>query len=353
MAGKVVAIDIGSKNIHIAEGFQKGNTVEIERLAQLATPTNSYIEGRIEDRQVLKEVIRNGLAQNHIKSRNVALSMQGASVLTRELVLPEVKKELMHGMVRYEMEQYIPDAITGYIVEFRVLGTVIEAGNKKMRIRAAAMPRDLVQDYFTMLRELKLKPVALDIHLNAISKLFGSSAEINALDKYSPDRTVAVIDFGHRNTVINIISNGIIEFSRPVSYGSRDLDTAIAGFYDIPIEKAEQKKMEELMIEKPDSRTDAGNGIFESARSLLQQWMSELHKVFQYYLSRNQKNKLGALYLYGGGSRLKGLPEYMKQLLDVNTVIRVNSLDSVRFTNEAQEPDIGNYLNAIGALIRL
>ena len=195
--------------------------------------------------------------------------------------------------------------------------------------------------------------MALDIHLNAISKLFAIATEINGLDKYSPDKTIGVIDFGHKNTVINIISNGIIEFSRSVSYGSRDLDTAIAGYYDIPIEKAEQKKMEELKIERPDSRTDTGNSIVEPVRSLLQQWMSELQKVFQYYFSRNQKERLGTLYLYGGGSRLKGLPEYMKPLMDVNSVARINTLGSVRFRNAAQEPDIGSYLNAVGALIRL
>jgi Tfp pilus assembly PilM family ATPase len=67
--------------------------------------------------------------------------------------------------------------------------------------------------------------------------------------------------------MINIISNGIIEFSRPVSYGSRDLDTAIAGYFDIPADKAEQKKIQELKIDR-NMQIDAQQGIMQAVISI-------------------------------------------------------------------------------------
>ena len=352
MGGKVVAIDIGSKNIHMAEGMYKAGVLEIDRLAEFPTPTNSFIEGRIEDRDAMKEAIRAGLTQNKIRAGNVILAVQGTSVITRELVLPEVKNQQLPGMIKYEMEQFIPDAISGYAMESRVLAAVTEDGVKKLRIRAAAMPKDIAEGYYSLIRELKLRPVALDIHLNAVSKLFKGNLQINS-ETFSSERTVALIDFGHRNTVINILSGGILEFSRTVSYGSRDLDAALAGYYDIPAEKAEQKKIRELQISGADAHADGMEESNAPVRPVLQQWTQELQKVLQYYASRNPENKPESIYLYGGGSRLNGLAGYLGNLPGIRSVSRISSIGHIRQRNAGGTPDIGNYLNALGAMIRL
>ena len=350
--GKTVSIDIGSKNLHIVEGAYKGNMVEIEKMVDFPTPTNSYIEGRIEDKAALKEAIRASLSQHKINSKEVILSIKGPSIISRELSLPEIKEEQLKSMVRYEMEQYLPEAISGYVVEFRVLGKTVEDQVNKLKIRAAAMPKEIVSGYFDLVSELKLRPVSLDTHLNSISKLFDKPTLINS-QPYNSDQTIAIIDFGHRNTIVNVLYNGIIDFSRPVSYGSRDIDTAISSYYDIKLDQAEQKKINELRLDKLDSDSESAENSSISVKSVLQQWMSELQKVLQYYISRNPERRINALFIYGNGANLKGLPEYLKQYLDIKLVQKISSMGNVKIKGMNENTDIGACLNAIGALIRL
>lgn len=348
---KITAIDIGNKNIHIVEGINKGAFLEIQKTLEIPCPANSILDGTIDDRSALKFALQSAFSKHKLSQANTVLTIQNNSILSRDILLPLVKKEDMNQAIGYEMEQYLPTNSDNYIIEYRIVSEVIESGIKKFRIRAVAMPKKMVNDYFILLRELKFSPLALDTHSNAISKLFSGEIEVNG-QKVENDKNLAIIDLGYRTTTINILSNKVIENSRIITTGSKELDISIATYLNATLEKVEEMKIQGLHLNRFFEGAESNEEGSIAVRYVLNQWMSEILKVLQYFASRNTANKIEKIYIHGGGSNFMGFPEYMKQALSVDSVIKVNTISNVKFKDQANQ-ELFSYLNAIGALIRL
>ncbi len=294
--------------MHVVEGACKGRMIEVKKAFVAPTPSNSVVDGRIEDKVLLKDAFHTAFSQNKISAKSAIICFQSASVITRELVLPDAQQQQLGGVVRYEMEQYLPAAANSYIIEYRIVENLVEDKIGKSKVRVAAIPRDIIDGYYQFFRQMKLKPAVFDIQSNAVTKIFAGGLDING-ERYSTDKTVAFIDIGHENTVINVMSKGMLEFSRLAAYGGRDLNAALASFYNVSLDKAEQKKISEFRLDRVDSANDTSDGAHSLSVNIMNQLMTEIQKVFQYYINRNQGNKIEAVYLHGGGSNIKGLLE--------------------------------------------
>ena len=309
----MVCMDIGSKNIHIVQGRVKGDKIFIKKAVQIPTPPDCVADGKIKNQDILKDAIKKALSENKIRREKMVITLHSFSVLSRELMLPFSKPEEIKSMVAFEMEQFISADIESYVLEHKLIEEIFEDNVKKLRISVAAMQKGIVESYYELIRQLKCKPIALDIHSNAISKLFKDSFEINEL-LYDANKTVAVIEVGYTNTYINVMSKGKLKFNRTVSTGGNY-------FFDIDDKKA------------------------------LNEWISEVQKVFQYYRNRKSEGNIETIYIHGGASSLKELPDYINSVLGIKT-IRVNSISKVEHKEVFKEDGVVSYINAIGAMIR-
>lgn len=346
---KTVAIDVGNKNIHIIEGRCTGNFIEVEKAVLVTTPPGSFADGKIDDRNLLKESLQTALLDNKVDAKKAVVTIHSSSIITREFILPEATPDQLKNIVKYEIEQYLPIVSREYNIEYKVVEELIDDNIKKVRVQVAAMPRDIVVGYYNFLKSLNLKPLALDIHSNSISKLFARKLIINN-ENYSWDSTSAVIDVGSHSFNINIISNGRIQYSRSISSGGRELDKAIATNFNLSLERAEQKKINQVYL-KPDEEPSSSD-LNHLIKSILDQWIGEVQKVFQYYSTRCKESKIDSIYLHGGGSNLKGLSEYTEGILNIPTV-KVNDISFIRPGEGLSEFSKEYFLNAAGAMIRL
>lgn len=349
-SNKFVSIDIGSKNIHIVEGKPVGRSVEVEKAVMIPTPYGSFRDGGIQDQIQLKDAVRNALLQNNIKTKKAVLTIQSTQVITRELILPAVKKEELKNIAKFEIEQHLPIVSSEYVMEFKVIDEFVEDNVKKSRINVAAMPKDMVESWYNFTKKLNLKPVVLDVHSNSVSKLLSGEFVVNG-ERYSPDKTVAVIDIGYQGININIVSKGKTEFSRFVVSGGKEIDRSIAANFSIPQEKMEQKKIRELGLDGSDNASDSAGSLNDLVRQIVNQWMVEIQKVFQYHTSRSKGSRIDAVFLYGGTSNIAGIAKYMEQFLNIHTA-KLQSISSSSFSGMTGNTDINYYINAIGALIR-
>jgi type IV pilus assembly protein PilM len=353
LSKKVVSMDIGSRSIHVLEGATKGKLVKIKKAFSFPTPPSCLMDGKIEDKGMLKETLKAGFRNNRMRSKNAIISVQSSAVIIRDLVLPAAQKqEQLAGAVAYEMEQYVSVDGRNNVTEFKVVDEVIEDGVAKNKIRVATMPKEMIENYYKLTKEVKLRPYALDVHSNAISKLFSNEFMIND-EKYIPETTIAVADFGYKTTMINIITRGVLEFSRLLNYGSRDIDLIISNYFNLTPGEAEAKKMDEIDFEKIDSAAEGPDSIYSSLKSSFTQLSKELQKVIQYYTSRSSSNNVDTMYIYGGGAKVKGMDAYLKQLLNLNRVIRIENISSADLIFDVENLEIDTYINALGAMIRL
>lgn len=347
---RVVSIDIGSRNIHIAEGKNQGSSLDIDKTIMVPTPANSFQDGRIESVPFLIEILRANFKQYRITSKAMIMTIQSNSIITRDIVLPAVTEAELKNAVHFEMEQYLPAAAGEYVIEFRVIDQFADQNGSRLRIRVAAMPRMMVEGYYHLIKGLNGKPLALDIHANCLSKLLRPEIAVNE-EAFGQVQNVAVIDMGFAVTDINIFSMGRLEFSRSIPLGGRDIDTAFSNFCKVPLDKAEEKKKYELRLDQTVGNSGASAGVSDPIHSLIDQWINEMQKVFQYHASRGPGNRIEKVYLYGGGSNLKGLSKYMAQVLGIPTE-KIESISSVKLIDSGAGAGIEYFINTAGSMIR-
>ena len=347
----IIAIDIGSKNVHVLEGHFQGGVIEAVKAISASTPPNSVVDGRIENIPSMKDFLKALILKNKISSKSAVLTVYSASIITRDIILPAVNPNELANAVRYEMEQYLPSASDSYVIEHTIVSRITEENINKYRIRAAAVPREMVKSYYDFLKALNLKPLVMDIQSNSASKLFlmTQGIEING-EALSPDSTVIFVDMGNKNTTINIISDGKLELSRAVSLGGRDIDQAISKQLGISVDKAEQHKIAKANLD-PFLQVDSRQ-VSDPVRTVVDQWINEVQKIMQYYTSRGGGIKDGRVYIYGGSSNLKGLTEYMEQFLNI-PVKKLTSIGKLQFDKKDGGPGLEYFINAAGVMLKI
>lgn len=350
MRQNIICLDLGSKNLHMVQGRYKNGSIILNNATQFSLQEGILNNGNIEDFERLKSSIKTLITENRIKEKNVVLTIQSTSIITRDIVLPSVKPQQLSNMVKYEIEQHLPIVATEYIIEYSVINEIeSEDGHNNYSIQVAAMPKYMVESYLSLINDIGLKPIALDIHPNAVSKLIAQTKAING-KKLNTQKTLAFIDLGYRSINIHIISGGKLEFSRIINLGAKELDNKISTEYHMSLEQAEKKKIQHSNL-YPDVLSELTLAAFqELVRMQVDIWISEIQKIFQYYISRTTGNRIEAIYLYGGSSQLRGLNKYFQHIFNIPTVY-VEDIDIIKMATNSSF-NLRNYINALGGLIR-
>ncbi|KPU28067.1 hypothetical protein TR13x_01635 [Caloranaerobacter sp. TR13] len=347
---EVISIDIGTRYIKIAIGKEKNNTIIINNFFKLDTPTNSIRDGNILDLNSIKSLISSKILKEKIKAKRTIVTVQSSSIIKRELILPKVKEEELDSIVNIEIEQYLPIMLSDYLIDYKVLEEIEEDNAKKVRILVVIAPKALVERYLKLIKELNLKPYVLDINSNVISKLFSSNMLING-ENYSLDKTVAFIDLGNEQINVNIISRGILSFSRLINNGGKELDINIANSFNLNLTEAEKRKIETLDLFKNEINMTSTQVLNNIAANTIDIWIEEIEKIFNYYTSRSLGNKIDCIYLYGGSSNIKGIEDYFTKRLNLTTK-KISDISLVKINDEIKDKEISNFLNSVSAIIR-
>ncbi|MFT9494811.1 type IV pilus assembly protein PilM [Anaerosolibacter sp.] len=348
LGNNIISLDIGTYSTKIIVGRQQNKGIQVEQAITIPTPPNAYDDGNILSMERLSEALLQALTSNKIKAKKTICTVGSTAIILREIALPAAKPEELDTMVRYEIENYLPIMLDEYVIEHKVLEDFTEEDVKKQRIMVAAMPKKFVEGYLELLKRLKLQPYALDMHTNAISKVFDREVKIND-EYYRLDKTVAVIDLGHSFIHTHIISKGLLRFSRIISQGGKDIDSNIANAFNLSLKEASEKKNQ--LSESSQNHLNSGTAalLSEMTESNINDWSEELQRIFQYYTSRATGNHIDAIYLCGGGAKLENVVNHLSANFQL-PVYMIRNISNIHLYKS--KDSIHEYLNAIAALWR-
>lgn len=340
----MLSIDVGKKNIHIAEGSFVKNNVVLDKAASVTTPTGIFQGESIGNTDLLVRTILDALQNLKITSKDAIITIDAYGAIIRDIDLPAGKPKEITAMIKNEMVQTY-NAEPEEIIQYKSIGKVnSENGITMDRYRAAALNQGLIESYYKVLTDAKLKPIAMDININAIDKLFSGEIIIN--DKLSNESSIMLIDFGDSITTVYIISQGNTVFFRQLDFGSGDIERIISENSFESEEELNKMKEEGFNFF---GNNEAEQNYFTILRPFFYNLTDEIRKVISFYSTRSNDGSINQIYLFGGGSNLAGFAEYCENNLGIHTE-QIISISNVKF-KESPVP-IASYINAIGALIR-
>jgi type IV pilus assembly protein PilM len=209
---RVLSIEITDMTTHVCEiGYNKKNPT-IYKSIIFENPQFSVEDGFVLNRGVYKNALKDAIDAAKIKTRDTVFALASNKIINREVIIPEMKQELIPGLIENERNEYFPMDTNGYLFAFEILEKIKET--KQQRITVYAAPEILVKNITALAGELDLNIVAIDYTGNAIYQW---------LKRPTHDPIEMYLQINEKNSQFTILDEGKLELQRNMNFGVNTL----------------------------------------------------------------------------------------------------------------------------------
>ncbi len=310
----IVGIDIGSSSVKLVQLRQVKGAYQLVNAGIALLPPEVIVDNAVMDSGTLAQTLRELVESHKIKTKNVATSISGHSVIIRKIQLPVMTREEMEASIQWEAEQYIPFDISEVNLDFQILGPD-QKDPSVMAVVLVAAKKDFVSDYVAVFRESGLNPQVLDVDCFALENAFEANYPV------AEGEIVALINIGASAMNVNILRGGVSAFTRDIQVGGNVLNDEIQKRLGLSGEDAEQAK-----LGRPVDGVDAAavrDVLSDAAQNLAQ----EIQRSLDFFSATSGGDqKVRKVFVTGGTSKL---PQ-MREALETRLGLSVETLDPFR-----------------------
>ena len=330
----VIGLDIGSSSIKMVELREGKNGYRLQNLAIAPLPPEAIVDGALMDSVTIIDTIRDLVASSKTRIRNAVASVSGHSVIVKKITLPLMTEAELEESVQWEAERYIPFDINDVNIDFQILGSSSENADV-MDVILVAAKKDIINDYVSVIMEAGLNPVLMDIDAFALENMLAINYEIEN------DEIVALINVGASVTSINILKNNVSSFTRDVFKGGNQITEEIQR--QLHVDHDEAEKIKAGTQAEFSSQPVVQKVLKEAAESL----SAEVRNSLEFFQSTTTYEKIGKLYLGGGGSKLKDFDMVLQQDTGIPVEI-INPFKKIEYNGKDFDME---YLREIGPIM--
>jgi type IV pilus assembly protein PilM len=338
----VVGLDIGSSSIKAIELKRSKGEIMVSHLGVEPLASDIVVDSMIVDSGSVSSAISKIFGQHNIKTKNVATSVSGHSVIVKKIGVQPMSEAELAESINTEAAQHIPFDIADVNVDFEILNP--EDAGHQMDVLLVAVKKDKILNYTNVLSLAGKAPAVVDIDAFALQNCY----EYN----YSPSETstVALLNLGASVMNINIVKGTTPLFTRDVSVGGNQYTDSLQKELDLSFEDAEALKLGRRVGTVSE---DAKQPILQQVTEII---VLEIQKTFDFFRATASGEHIERIYIAGGSSRVPGLVDALRQEFSMpvdilNPFQRIMPpLDSIE--NEILEQNPGQLAVAVGLALR-
>lgn len=328
-----VGVDIGTSGIKVVEIGNDQGKPRLVTYGYLDEPINVLRSDTAEAVAKAVKIIKEIFKQAKVGSNRVVSALPSFTVFSAIISLPNMSRKEMVSAVRWEAKKFVPMPIEEMILDWKILeekkgeeakpesppaekktGGQGQPSAKSLNILLTAAPRNLVQRYLAIYKELGVKLIGLE------TEAFALERSLIGHDKSA----VMIVDIGGLNTNVCVMRDSIPLLNRSIDVGGETITRTIANSLNVELERAEQFKRDFGM-----SSTDESGGqqqIPKTIEFVISSIINEIKYCFSLYhnqsLGPTDVNKaIEKVILTGGSAFLPSLPEYLSKVLNMRVYI--------------------------------
>ena len=326
----LIGLDIGSYAVKIVHLQESKGTYRLKDLGMSQLPPGVIVEGAIKDPDAVQTAIKKLVGNLKIKTKGVATSVAGWSVIIKKVDLPQMSEDELAENIKLEAEQYIPFNVEDVNIDFQILGSSAEKADR-MEVMLVAAKKEVIDDYANLIKNSGLSPQVVDVDFFALENAF----EVN----YDATESggVALVDIGAAKLNINVLKNGVSMFNRDASIGGFQITEDIQQRFGLEYEEAEKVKLGMSSQKVPLQDLEA---IFVSAAT---GWSTEVKRAIDFFYATYPEETIGQILLSGGSSRLPGLDSLFNKDSNI-PVAYFNPLSRIGFETKAFDQQYLDYI---------
>jgi len=297
-AKSIVGLDIGSSSIKAVELKKSRNGLEVAHMAMEPLSSDIVVDSMIVDSGSVASAITKIFTESGIKTRAVATSVSGHSVIVKRIPLASMSDAELSGVIQTEAAQHIPFDISDVSIDYQILS---DSGGSTMDVLLVAVKKEKILNYTNVLSLAGKSPAVVDIDAFALQNCY----EYNY--QPGPGATVALLNLGASVMNINIVKGTTPLFTRDVSVGGHQYTDSLQKELDLSFEDAESLKLGKKVGTVSE---DAKMPILQQVTEII---VLEIQKTFDFFRATATGEHIERIYLAGGSSRVPGLIESLRQ----------------------------------------
>lgn len=316
LSKRVIGFDLSKTHVYASQLLLSGSTITIEKFyqEQISPDATRPYQQRVSE--AIQKVLQQAPTCNAINT-----SLSSSVVIFKELQLPFTDPEKIALVINYEVEPYLPFAITDAIVDFIITKT--NTAENTANVMVAAVQKNYIADHLSYFQEAGYTPTKVSIDLFDLYGLY------NEIPSYAAKKeTVVLIDIEFHVTRIAFILNGQLKLIRTLPKGIAHVAKHVAQSLNI----ANGEALEDLIrfgFEKHDEPLYK-QAVSESFKSFMQ----EISFTLQSFLSQTQtEQQIDRLLLLGRGAEIHGIDTHFSEalgiscdLFDGNALLKMSSV---------------------------
>ncbi|HHS12545.1 MAG TPA: hypothetical protein ENN03_02120 [bacterium] len=291
------------------------------------TPTGKRVEGF--GRYSMEEKTDNMESQIHqfirwlfkknrgLKKARIVVGVDNPQLVIRQESFPPLSKKELLQTTRFGIEQELgAEGTVEVVCAFEAMGKDEEKqGNTKYM--TIGLPEEGVVENVQAMADHGVIPTKVTATVMAVSNL------IPFLPQEYEKQTIGILDVGSERSILVVFRKGRMDFFREIGVGGSDITKSIIGtiFHEgkaiqfSVVEATEFKLKYGYPLGFSEGMTFKGAPLSEIGammRPMIERLMSEIQRSISFYRDSSKSDGLDALFLIGGGARLKHLPEVLQ-----------------------------------------
>lgn len=305
-SSNLIGIDIGTGAIKLVEiNWEKGKPV-LKNFAITHLPDKVIEDGRIIDSEQLTDLLHKLLANTHTSSKNAVVAMGGRVMFARELLFPTMTMAELGEAIKWDLEKYIPYAPNSYYFDYSIVGK--GTTETEIKVLLVAAPLENVNMLMTIINNVGLKLVAVDVEPLALYRIFTAAEK------------ALVIDIGACLSQVTVFQNGSPAVIRNIPIGGQNFSNVIMQTLDTSFAEAEQLKQKKIFLLQEDLEAEY-LVVKQQMELLVGEFVRDIRRTAEYYQQENHDAIIDKIIITGGGAKLGNLLKCLTPQLDLATVI--------------------------------
>jgi type IV pilus assembly protein PilM len=315
----------------------------VEHFATEPVGKGVVVEKSVQDIEAVSSAIQRAVMNSGTRCKTCAVAVSGSAVFTKTISLPSNLAESdVESQVQVEANQYVPYPLDEVSLDFVILGPS-QRNPDMVDILLAASKSENVESRQDAIDAAGLKATVVDVEAFAIANAFELMRERDGLSK---SEAVGIFDIGYDLTMLLVLRNGRVIYTRDHPFGSQLLLEETMRRYEMT---EEQAAFYERGEEGPEDFEDE---VLEPFQLNI---VHQISRALQFFASSNEYSPISTIYLSGESAALKGIADMVQQELGLTTRVAdpVSGLEvASSVPNAALTRHAPNLMVAMGLALR-